>query len=35
MANRALKAVSSNEIQIIPDSYVKIWNEWLENSQDW
>lgn len=35
MASRALKAVNSNEIQIIPDSYIKIWNDWLENPQDW
>jgi len=35
MANRAIKAVKSKSIKIIPDRYEKTWYQWLENIHDW
>lgn len=35
MANRAIEAVRTNELEIIPEIYKKTWYHWLENIQDW
>lgn len=35
MAKEAIEAVKSGELKIIPQSYEKVWFEWLENIQDW
>ena len=35
MAEKAIKAVRSKEVTIIPDRFEKIWYNWLENIHDW
>eukprot|EP01038_Epipyxis_sp_PR26KG_P009137 gene9137-12323_t len=35
MANKALEAVSTKKIEIIPERFEKVWNNWLENIKDW
>ncbi|XP_039437405.1 valine--tRNA ligase [Culex pipiens pallens] len=35
MANRAVEAVKSGQLQIIPDHFEKEWFRWLENCHDW
>lgn len=35
MAQRAMDAVSSGEIRILPDRYEKTWKQWLEEKQPW
>lgn len=35
MARRAVEAVRSGELKIIPDTFTKTWYQWLENSRDW
>ena len=35
MAARAVQAVKSKEIAIIPDRFEKVWYNWLENIHDW
>ncbi|KAK3579107.1 hypothetical protein CHS0354_022128 [Potamilus streckersoni] len=35
MSAKAVEAVESGELKIIPDMHVKIWNNWLENPKDW
>ncbi|XP_014261778.1 valine--tRNA ligase [Cimex lectularius] len=35
MAENALEAVNSGELQIIPDHHVKTWHYWMSNSRDW
>ncbi|MDX1615901.1 MAG: valine--tRNA ligase [Candidatus Promineifilaceae bacterium] len=35
MAKMALAAVHSGRIQIVPERFVKVWENWLENIQPW
>ena len=35
MAERAVQAVRSKEITIIPAQFEKVWYNWLENIHDW
>ncbi|XP_015790635.1 valine--tRNA ligase [Tetranychus urticae] len=35
MANKAVEAVKTGELTLIPESHNKIWFQWLENIQDW
>ncbi|RME98310.1 MAG: valine--tRNA ligase [Chloroflexi bacterium] len=35
LAKKGLDAVASGEIQIIPERFTKIYNNWLENIRDW
>ena len=35
MAARALDAVRSKEMVILPERFEKTWNNWLENIRDW
>ena len=35
MAGQALAAVSSENLQLVPDSWNKTWNHWLENIRPW
>ena len=35
LAEAALEAVNDGRIQIIPDHFKKVYNNWLENIQDW
>ena len=35
MAKMALDAVHSGRIRIVPDRFVKIWDNWLENIRPW
>ena len=35
MAGQALAAVSSGNLQLVPDSWNKTWNHWLENIRPW
>lgn len=35
MATKALKAVESRELRLIPKTFDKTWNQWLSNIQDW
>lgn len=35
MADRAVQAVRTKELKIIPDMFEKTWYQWLENSRDW
>jgi valyl-tRNA synthetase len=35
MASRAVDAVRSKEMQIIPERFEKVWYDWLENIRDW
>jgi valyl-tRNA synthetase len=33
MAKRALNAVSSGDLKLIPDMHVTTWNQWLNDSR--
>lgn len=35
MADKAVEAVKTGELTLIPDDHNKIWFRWLENIQDW
>jgi valyl-tRNA synthetase len=35
MAKMALEAVHSGRIRIVPDRFVKVWDNWLENIRPW
>lgn len=35
MAKKAIEAVESNKLRIVPDIAVKNWNYWLSNIRDW
>ena len=35
MASKALEVVSSGELKIIPEMFVKTWNQWMEGIRDW
>jgi valyl-tRNA synthetase len=35
LAKAALQAVQDGRIQIVPDRFIKVYNNWLENIQDW
>eukprot|EP00088_Acartia_fossae_P071292 TRINITY_DN975_c0_g1_i12.p1 TRINITY_DN975_c0_g1~~TRINITY_DN975_c0_g1_i12.p1 ORF type:complete len:1148 (-),score=390.12 TRINITY_DN975_c0_g1_i12:331-3774(-) len=35
MAKKAMEAVESGELKIIPDSHKKTWNYWMEGMRDW
>ncbi|XP_031849268.2 valyl-tRNA synthetase [Nomia melanderi] len=35
MAAKAMEAVQTGELKIIPDQYKKIWYHWMENIRDW
>nr|XP_003700613.1 PREDICTED: valine--tRNA ligase isoform X1 [Megachile rotundata] len=35
MAEKAMHAVKTGELKIIPDQYKKIWYHWMENIRDW
>lgn len=35
MAKNAVEAVSSGELKIIPETYVKTWNHWMNGIRDW
>lgn len=34
-AEKAIKAVAKNEVNLYPDKFKNTWNHWLENIQDW
>lgn len=35
MADKAIKAVETKELKIIPEQQVKTWNHWMEGIRDW
>ena len=35
MANMSLEAVRSGRIQIVPERFVRVWENWLENIRPW
>lgn len=35
MARKAMAAVESGELKLIPDYHVATWNRWLQGSRDW
>ncbi|KHJ83777.1 Anticodon-binding domain protein, partial [Oesophagostomum dentatum] len=35
MARRAIAAVESGELKLIPDYHVATWNRWLQSNRDW
>ncbi|XGW35654.1 hypothetical protein V3C99_019115, partial [Haemonchus contortus] len=35
MARKAIEAVESGELKLIPDYHVATWNRWLQGSRDW
>ncbi|KAK0403635.1 hypothetical protein QR680_017043 [Steinernema hermaphroditum] len=35
MAKRAMDAVQTGELKLIPEFHVSTWNRWLENIRDW
>ncbi|ETN68325.1 Anticodon-binding domain protein [Necator americanus] len=35
MARKAVAAVESGELKLIPDYHVATWNRWLQSSRDW
>jgi len=35
MANQALEAVREGRLRLVPDSWVKTWEHWLENIKPW
>jgi valyl-tRNA synthetase len=35
LANAGLEAVQDGRIQIVPDRFTKVYNNWLENIRDW
>ena len=35
LAAKAIAAVDSKQIDIVPEMWVKVWNEWMHNIRDW
>lgn len=35
MAKKAVEAVNSGELKIIPEMHVKTWHHWMEGIRDW
>ena len=35
LAEKALKAVKDGQIEIIPERFIKVYNNWMENIHDW
>ncbi len=35
MAEKALDAVRKGDLRIVPDTYLGVWNHWMENVRDW
>lgn len=35
MAAKAIEAVASGELKIIPEVHIKIWNHWMDGIRDW
>ncbi len=35
IARRALQAVADGEVKFVPDNWTHVYNQWLENIQDW
>lgn len=35
MAKKAVEAVETGKLKIIPDMHIKTWNNWLKNIRDW
>jgi valyl-tRNA synthetase len=35
IAKRALQAVADGEVRFVPDNWTHVYNQWLENIQDW
>src|SRR5579884_1500000 len=35
LAEKAIRAVDEKRIEIIPENWVKTWNEWMHNIRDW
>ena len=35
IAKRALKSVADGEVKFVPDNWTHVYNQWLENIQDW
>ncbi|CAJ0572580.1 unnamed protein product, partial [Mesorhabditis spiculigera] len=35
MAQKALHAVETGELKIVPDTHIATWKRWLESSRDW
>ncbi len=35
IAQRALKSVADGEVKFVPDNWTHVYNQWLENIQDW
>jgi valyl-tRNA synthetase len=35
LAEKAIAAVDSKKIEIVPDVWIKTWNEWMHNIRDW
>jgi valyl-tRNA synthetase len=35
LAKRALKSVADGEVKFVPDNWTHVYNQWLENIQDW
>ncbi|KAL0213833.1 hypothetical protein P9112_006017 [Eukaryota sp. TZLM1-RC] len=35
MAREALEAVTSGDLEILPEEHIKTWNRWLGNIRDW
>jgi valyl-tRNA synthetase len=35
MAAKAIAAVDEKRIEIIPETWIKVWNEWMHNIRDW
>jgi valyl-tRNA synthetase len=35
LAEKAIAAVDEKQIEIIPENWVKTWNEWMHNIRDW
>ncbi len=35
LAEKAIAAVDEKRIEIVPEQWVKVWNEWMHNIRDW
>lgn len=35
MAQKAVEAVNSGELKIIPETHIKTWHHWMEGIRDW
>ena len=35
LAAKAIAAVDEKRIEIVPENWVKTWNEWMHNIRDW